>query len=130
MKFQHFSACVALLLSLLAAVQASPVYDAARGLFEQHHFREAEVALRAVIAAEPANAAACHTLARAIYGRLQLEKAGKEDSEAAAKDMAQWIARATELEPTNAAYLRDFGMSQITGVTSIKKGRKILEQAL
>ena len=34
------------------------------------------------------------------------------------------------LEPTNAAYLRDFGMSQVTGLTSIKKGRLIIEQAL
>ena len=130
MKYPYLTAALALLLSLLATAQASPAYDAARGLFEQHHFREAETALRAVIAAEPTNAAACHTLARAIYGRLQLEKAGKEESEAAAKDIAQWIARANELEPTNAAYLRDFGMSQITGATTLKKGRKIIEQAL
>ena len=130
MKFTQLTASTALLLSLLATVEASPAFDAARDLFEQHHFREAETALRAVIASEPANAAACHTLARAIYGRLQMEKPDKEEGEARAKDIAQWIARATELDPTNAAYLRDFGMSQITGVTSLKKGRKIIEQAL
>ena len=130
MKFPSLTASLALLLGLLAPAQASPAFDAARGLFEQHHFREAETALRAVITAEPANAAACHTLARAIVGRLQQEKPAKEENDAAAKDVAQWIARATELEPTNAAYLRDFGMSQITGVTTLKKGRKVMEQAL
>ena len=88
------------------------------------------MSLREVVVAEPANAAACHTLARAIVGRLQFERPPKEESEAKAKDAAHWIERATTLEPKNAAYLRDYGMSQITGVTTLKKGRKILEEAL
>ncbi len=130
MRFSHLFTSAALFLSLLATGQAGPAFAGAGDLFAQHHFREAEAALRAVIAAEPANAAACHLLARTIIGRLQMEKPAKDESEARAKDAAEWLARATELEPRNAAYLRDFGMSQFTGVTAIKKGRKILEQAL
>ncbi len=130
MRLLHLTVGTVLLLSLPARVKASPAFDAAYRLFEQHHFREAEAALHEVIRAEPSNAPACHTLARAMVGRLQFEKPAKEENDAAAKDVAQWLARATELEPTNAAYLRDFGMSQITGATTLKKGRKILEQAL
>ena len=129
-RYFQLTSFAVLLIGLIGPLKASPAFDAARGLFERHHFREAEAALRAVVAAEPANAAACHTLARAIVGRLQMEKPAKEEAEIRAKDAAQSIARATELEPTSAAYLRDFGMSQITGVTTLKKGRKILEQAL
>ena len=130
MRFVSTVSTLALLLSFVVAAQASPAFDAARGLLDQHHFREAETALRDIIKAEPANAAACHTLARAILARISHEHPAKDEAETRAKDAAQWIARATELEPTNAAYMRDFGMSQITGVTSLKKGRKIIEQAL
>jgi tetratricopeptide (TPR) repeat protein len=119
-----------LLLSLFPIAQASLSFDTARGLFEQNHFPEAETALREVIKGEPTNAAAYHYLARTIIARMTKEKPTKEEAEARIKEVVQWITRATELEPNNAAYLRDFGMSQIAGVTSLKKGRKILEQAL
>jgi tetratricopeptide (TPR) repeat protein len=130
MRSPHSILCTALLLGFLSSGRASPAFDAARGLFDQHHFREAETALRAVVKAEPANAAACHYLARTIIARLPIEEPKKEEAEARAKDAAQFLARAAELEPKNAAYLRDFGMSQITGLTSLKKGRKTVEEAL
>lgn len=112
------------------AVQASPASDSAYNLFAQGNFREAESALREVIKAEPANAAACHTLGSTLIASQANTTIDKAEAEARVKEAARWFARAAELEPKNAAYLRDFGMSQITGVTSLKKGRKILEQAL
>lgn len=130
MRNSHLIPCIALFLSFLASGQASPTFDAACALFDQHRFREAETALRAVIKAEFANAAACHYLGRTILARLPIEEPTKDEVEARTKDAAQFLARASELEPKNAAYLRDFGMSQITGVSSIKRGRKIMEEAL
>ncbi len=130
MQFLATASSLALLLSFVSTARASPAFDAARAAFAQQHFPEAEAALREVVKTEPTNAAAYHTLARSIMARVAKEKPAKDEAEARVKDAAQWIARATELEPTNAAYLRDFGMSQITGVTSLKKGRKIIEQAL
>lgn len=126
----RLAALTTLLLVLPGSLPASPAFDAACGLFDQHHFREAETALRDVINAEPTNAAACHYLARAIMARLPIEKPEKKEEEVRTKEAAQWLARAAELEPTNAAYLRDFGRSQITGLTSIRKGRDTVEQAL
>ncbi len=130
MRILPRTACFVLLLSFFQTAQASSPFDTVRVLFEQYHFPEAETALREVIKAEPTNAAAYHYLARAILARMTHERPTKEEAEARAKDALQWIARATELEPNNAAYRRDFGMSQITGVTSLKKGRKTIEQAL
>lgn len=130
MRIPSLTACTALLLSLPATAPASPAFDAAGALFQQHRFPEAEARLRAVVEAEPANAAACHVLGRAILARLPIEKPGKDEAGVRATDAAHWLARAAELEPTHAAYVRDFGMSQITGVTSVRKGRKIVEQAL
>ena len=125
-----FISCLALLAGLVGTAHASPAYDAAFTLLTQHHFAEADAALRVVIKNEPTNAAAYHALSRAIMAGMPVENPSKEEAESRVKDVAQCLARASELEPTNAAYLRDFGMSQITGVTSIRKGRKILEQAL
>ena len=122
--------CAALLAGLLGTAHASPAYDAAFTLLTQHHFSEAEAALRRVVQTEPTNAAAYHALSRAIMAGMPVENPGKEETESRVKDAGQCLARASELEPTNAAYLRDFGMSQITGITSIKKGRVIIEQAL
>ena len=124
------SLCAALLAGLFGTAQATPAYDAAFALLTAHHFPEAEGALRRVVQAEPTNAAAYHALSRAIMAGIPVENPGKEEIEARVKEVAQCLARASELEPTNAAYLRDFGLSQITGITSIKKGRLIIEQAL
>ena len=130
MRIIRVAACLIALLICRVSARASLASDAAIALFEQHHFREAEAALRNLIKVEPANAAAYHTLAHAIIAGMANAKLEKSVAEARTEDAAQWLARAAELEPHNAAYVRDLGLSRVTGATTLKSGRKIVEQAL
>ena len=109
---------------------ANPGHEAAAELFRQHAYREAEAAFRAIVQAEPGNAAACHSLARAILARLPVEKPGKTETETRTAEAAQWLERAFALEPRNAAYMRDCGRSRVTGLSTLKKGRKLVEDSL
>jgi hypothetical protein len=73
MRSLHSILCTALLLGFLASGRASPAFDTARGLFDRHHFRGAETALRWVRPAEGIFVARLpqpRPLARRLAGRL------------------------------------------------------------
>jgi tetratricopeptide (TPR) repeat protein len=116
--------------SRLRATSANPAFDAACDLFRQHTYGPAETAFRAIVQAQPDNAPACHYLARAILARLTIENPGKAEADTRTAEAAKWIERAFQLEPRNAAYMRDYGMSRIAGLSSMKKGRKLVEDSL
>jgi len=100
---------LALLLLLPLAALAAPLDDAV-ALYRNKKYPEARAALAALSATEPKNAAACY-----YYG-MTLRLRGDST---ALDDAVPWLAKAAELEPTNATYLADFGGSsmQLAGKT-------------
>ena len=117
---------LALLLLLPAAALAAPLDDAV-ALYRAKRYPEARAALATLTAAEPKNAAACY-----YYG-MTLRLRGDST---ALEDAAPWLAKAAELEPTNATYLADFGGTslQLAGktrsVSAATRGRDAMVRSL
>jgi len=104
------SLLAALTLALIAGpVLATPLDDAI-ALYDAKKFPEARAALEKLTAAEPTNAAAAHHLGLTLLRR---------GDASALNDAVPWLAKAAELEPTNATYLADFGgpSMQLAGKT-------------
>ena len=117
---------LAFALLLPAAALAGPLDDAI-ALYKAKQYPEARAALEKITAAEPKNAAACY-----YYG-MTLRLRGDST---ALDDAVPWLAKAAELEPTNATYLADFGGSsmQLAGktrsLTAASRGKDAMIKAI
>jgi cytochrome c-type biogenesis protein CcmH/NrfG len=96
-------------------------------LYESQRYAEACVALAPVVAQEPGNAEACHTLGLALSHR------GDPGANAAA---APWLQKASELVPANPDYLADYAgnclqLARVHRSYSLaKQGRDLMEKAI
>ena len=130
-----FRLLVVALLSVRAgaadAADATPppaeTLSAAIELFSARRYPEARAALERIVAAAPDNATAHHYLGRTLVARHDL---------AAVEEGLQHLARATELEPRNAAYLGIYGGAALQhagrtrSLLAATRGREAMEQAL
>jgi tetratricopeptide (TPR) repeat protein len=114
-------------LTATAALQAGTPLDAALALEKAKRYPEARVALEKIVAAEPANAAACYHLG--MVWRLRQDNA-------ACTEAVKWLARAVELAPENAAYLADYAGTALLlaertqSYSAATKGRAAMEKSL
>jgi tetratricopeptide (TPR) repeat protein len=122
-------ALLAVMFAVTAACShAASDFDAAMGHFKAKRFADAREAFRKIVAAEPANAAACHFLGRAIT-------AARNDN-AAYEEALAWLAKAVELQPRNAIYHGIYGGTSLqyarrtNSVSAATKGREAMEKAV
>lgn len=101
--------------------------SAAIELFSARRYPEARTALERIVAAAPDNAAALHYLGRTLVARHDVP---------AIEEGLRHLARATELEPRNAAYLGVYGGAALQhagrtrSLAHATRGREAMEQAL
>jgi cytochrome c-type biogenesis protein CcmH/NrfG len=117
----------------VAALRAASPVDDALALSAAKRYPEAQAALEKIVAGDPQNAAACHAL-----GMVLRKRADREAFEQA----VNWLAKAAELEPNNAAYLADYGGTSMELAGRIRsdsltraigfatKGRDAMEKSL
>jgi len=111
---------------VISAAQAASLSEAI-ALYAAKRYPEARLALEKITAAEPKNAAA------AYYYGMTIRRRGDTT---ALDDAVPWLAKAAELEPTNATYLGDFGGSslQLAGKTrslsAATRGREAMIRAV
>jgi tetratricopeptide (TPR) repeat protein len=91
---------LALGLLFAAPAWAETPIESAIALYKAKQYPEAQAALEKITAAEPTNAAACH------YLGLTLQRSSDP---ARAEESVNWLKKASDLEPANAAYLADYG---------------------
>jgi tetratricopeptide (TPR) repeat protein len=115
------------LLAVISLASAATPLEQARELVKQKRYPEARAALEKIVAAEPANAAACHDLGLVI--KLRGDAPALEEA-------LKWLAKAVELEPNNPVYLGDFGGTslQLANLThsfsAASRGRDAMEKAI
>ncbi|MSU69653.1 MAG: tetratricopeptide repeat protein [Opitutaceae bacterium] len=124
---------LALCLGLASPASAATPTEAAIALYQAKQFSAARAALEKITAAEPGNAAACFYLGHTL--RLRGDAASYEEA-------VKWLEQATHLEPTNAAYLADYGgtsmefagkikaTSKLKALSAATTGRDAMERAL
>lgn len=111
----------------IAPSRSETSLDAALALAEAKRYPEARAALENVVAAEPANAAACYHLG--MIWRLR-------NDNAAFAEAVKWLARAVELAPDNATYLADFGGTSLQlaertrSYSAATRGRDAMKKSL
>lgn len=120
-------------LAFALCARAETPTESALALFKAKRYPEAQVALEKIIATEPANAAAWHGLGLTL--RLSADPARFEDAVKA-------LEKATELDPSNARYLADYGgtsmefagrlmaTSKIRAIGVATGGRDAMEKSL
>ncbi len=120
--------CSLLLLTVLAGIlSAGTPTDDAIALYRAKRYPHARTALESIVAAEPANAAACYYLGMTFRHR----------SESGSLTAAvKWLKRAVELEPGNSTYLADYGgtslqfSNQTRSLSAAIAGRDAMEKAI
>ncbi len=107
--------------------------EAALALSAAKQYPAAQAALEKIVAAEPANAAACHGLGLTLRHNADLARF---------EEAVKWLQKATELEPTNAMYLADYGgasmelagrlmpTSKLSAMGAATTGRDAMEKSL
>jgi len=133
MRLSRFSPALAFVLTSmlcaapLARAEADAELRGAVALFESRQYPDARAALEKIVAREPANATACHYLGRVLLAR---------NDRAAAEEGIKWLARAAELEPTNAVFLGIYGGASLqqagrtNSIAAATKGRDAMERAI
>jgi len=103
------------------------ILEQAIGLFQARKFPEAQAALSALVAAEPANARACHYLGRTLELRADAGSLA---------EAVKWHRRAAELEPENPIYLGRYGGASLllaardSSLGAAWRGRDAMEKAV
>ena len=117
----------ALVFSLVVSAARAASLSEAIAFYAAKKYPEARLALEKITAAEPKNAAA------AYYYGMTIRRRGDTT---ALDEAVPWLAKAAELEPTNATYLGDFGGSslQLAGKTrslsAATRGREAMIRAV
>lgn len=114
-------------LAVFAPVVAAEPLDDAVALYTAGKYAEAKLLLERIALGEPKNAKACYYLGMALR---------QQPGAAALNSALPWLQKASELEPTNADYLSDFGAAllQLAAArrswTAAAHGRDAMEKAL